>query len=109
MEGELKMPTLQILRNGQIALPAEFRRDLGLKKGDIMNAEIQAGRIILTPVALIEKTEAEKRAEAKEKFFETVDKLRERTEYVPLEEIQSTIGEAIAAARQAELSTKGQF
>ena len=98
------MPILQILRNWQITLPAEFRRDLGLKKGDIMKAEIQAGQIILTPVSL---TEAEKRALAKKKFFETVDKLREQTKDVPLEEIQAVVDEAIAAAKQEELSAKG--
>ena len=98
------MPILQILRNWQITLPAEFRRDLGLKKGEIMKAEIQAGQIILTPVSL---TEAEKRALAKKKFFETVDKLREQTKDVPLEEIQAVVDEAIAAAKQEELSAKG--
>ena len=69
-----------------------------------MKAEIQAGQIILTPVSL---TEAEKRALAKKKFFETVDKLREQTKDVPLEEIQAVVDEAIAAAKQEELSAKG--
>ena len=95
------MPTLQILRNGQISLPAKFRRELGLKKGDIISAEIQDGQIILTPIA-IKENKSKKRAEAKEKFFEMVDELRERTKDVPLEEIQSAIDEATVAARQEE-------
>ena len=67
-----------------------------------MNAEIQAGRLILTPVPLAEKMEAEKRAFAKEKFFETVDELRERTKDAPLEDIQAVIDEAVNVVKQEE-------
>lgn len=86
------MPTFRILKNGQIFLPAEFRKDLGLKKGDIVDAEIQDGKIIITPVTLIEKS-----TQAKEKFFKKVDELRERIKDVPLEEIKAAIVEAVTA------------
>ncbi len=100
------MPILQILRNGQITLPAKFCGELGLKKGDIISAEIQAGRIILTPVALIEDRKAKKRALAKEKFFEMVNELRERTKDVPFSEIQAAIDEAAVAAKVVSASRR---
>ena len=103
------MSTLRILQNGQINLPAEFRRDLGLKKGDIIDAEIQDGRIILTPVTLVEKKETEKHMEDKEKFFETVDELRKPTKDVPLRKTQVTIDKAVAAAKQAKKDKLKRF
>lgn len=92
------MPTVQVLRNGQITLPSSFRKELGLQKGDIISAEIQNGQIVLTPVFII------KRASAKEKFFSKVDELRERTKDIPEEEIQAAISEAIDSVREKESS-----
>lgn len=43
------MPTFQIRQNGQINLPVKFCKGLELKNGDIIDAEIQNGQIILTP------------------------------------------------------------
>lgn len=98
------MPTVQVLRNGQITLPSSFRKELGLQKGDIISAEIQNGQIVLTPVFIIKKNEKEKRASAKEKFFEKVDELRERTKDIPEEEIEAAISEAIDSVRKKERS-----
>lgn len=100
------MPTLQILQNGQINLPVKFRRDLDLKAGDTIEAEIQDGQIILTPVTFREKSETEERMEAKKRFFEKVDEIRGRTKDVPLQEIQAAIDEAVAVAKQEELNAK---
>ena len=96
------MPTVQLRQNGQLALPADFCKALRLKPGDIFNAELVDNKIILTPQIPIEKSETE-RIEAKKQFFEIVDKVRKRTEDIPLEEIQAAIDEAVAAAKKHEL------
>jgi AbrB family looped-hinge helix DNA binding protein len=34
---------------GQVVLPGPIRRQLGLQPGDLLKAEVQAGRVMLTP------------------------------------------------------------
>lgn len=36
-----------------MTLPAEVRRDLGLEPGDALAVEIEDGRIVLEPIALV--------------------------------------------------------
>jgi AbrB family looped-hinge helix DNA binding protein len=40
----------KVSTNGQIALPGPIRRRLGIRAGDPLDAEIEAGSIILAPV-----------------------------------------------------------
>jgi AbrB family looped-hinge helix DNA binding protein len=35
---------------GQVVLPGPIRRQLGLQPGDSLDAKVQAGRVILTPL-----------------------------------------------------------
>ena len=39
----------KVSTKGQIVLPAPLRRRLGIRAGDPLDAEIEAGRIVLTP------------------------------------------------------------
>jgi AbrB family looped-hinge helix DNA binding protein len=34
---------------GQVVLPGPIRRELGLQPGDLLDAKVQAGRVMLTP------------------------------------------------------------
>ncbi|HHT9113426.1 MAG: AbrB/MazE/SpoVT family DNA-binding domain-containing protein [Planctomycetes bacterium] len=49
------MPVIKVIRNGQITLPKEFREALGIDEGQILEAEIEESRIILKPVAFVER------------------------------------------------------
>lgn len=50
---------LQIRSNGQVTLPANIRRQANLREGDSLKLEIdENGSIRLTPVAVIERTQA---------------------------------------------------
>jgi AbrB family looped-hinge helix DNA binding protein len=40
----------RVSTKGQIVLPGPIRRRLGIRAGDPLNAEIEAGSIILTPL-----------------------------------------------------------
>ncbi len=52
------MQTVQILRNGQITLPAKIRRLLSLKHGDYLEPEIKNKFIVLKPKKLIDSDQA---------------------------------------------------
>ena len=53
--GELIMPIVKVVRNGQITLPKEFRDALSIDEGQILEAEIKDSRIILKPLAFVER------------------------------------------------------
>ncbi len=86
-KGELKMPVIKVIRNGQITLPKEFREALSIDEGQILEAELEESRIILKPVAFVERgpalsSKGKKVAEALEaykkgaaKAFDNVDDL----------------------------------
>lgn len=49
---------LQIRQNFQITLPAEIRKKLHLKVGDLLETEIKAGRILIKPKKTIDAEQA---------------------------------------------------
>lgn len=40
---------IKVLQKGKITLPAEIRRRLGIKEGDILTLEVMGGRVVLLP------------------------------------------------------------
>ena len=50
------MPVIKVIRNGQITLPKEFRDALGVKEGDILEAEMKENQMVLKPKILVDKT-----------------------------------------------------
>ena len=46
---------IKVVRNGQITLPKEFRDALSIDEGQILEAEIKNSRIILKPLAFVER------------------------------------------------------
>jgi AbrB family looped-hinge helix DNA binding protein len=52
------MRSLRILRNGNVTLPAAWRKALGLADGDYVNAEMEAGRIVLRPAKVVDAEDA---------------------------------------------------
>ncbi len=49
------MPVVKIIKSGQITLPKEFRKALGMKEGDILEAKMEDDRVILKPKTHIDK------------------------------------------------------
>ena len=49
------MPLVKVVRNGQITLPKEFRDALSIDEGQILEAEMKNSRIILKPLAFVER------------------------------------------------------
>lgn len=49
------MSVIKVLRNGQITLPKELRDVLGVKEGDMLEAEMKENQVVLKPKILIDK------------------------------------------------------
>ncbi len=66
------MPVIKVIRNGQITLPKEFREALGIDEGQILEAELEDSRIILKPLAFVERGPALS-SEGKKKIKEALE------------------------------------
>lgn len=49
---------LQIRRNFQVTLPSSLRKGLGVDVGDILEAEVKDGKIILSPKKVVDADQA---------------------------------------------------
>jgi len=82
------MPLVKILRHGQITLPKEIRKILGVEEGDLLEVGLENARVFPQPKVLVDKEtmlseagkikikEALKALEKKEiKEFDNIDDL----------------------------------
>ena len=49
------MPLVKILRHGQITLPKEIRKILGVEEGDLLELGLENARVFLQPKILVDK------------------------------------------------------
>ena len=49
------MPVVKILRHGQITLPKEIRKILGVEEGDLLELGLEDAKIFLKPKVLMDK------------------------------------------------------
>lgn len=88
---------VQILRNGQITLPIEIRRFLKLERGGFLNIKLKNNQVLLTPQTITDEAVV-----AKDRFFTTINKIREKNKDIPLEEIEKAVNEAVLAIRSGK-------
>jgi AbrB family looped-hinge helix DNA binding protein len=55
------MALIKLLRDGLLTLPAATRRELRLKEGDYLEAEVVNGEVRLKPVTVVDRNQAWKR------------------------------------------------
>ena len=70
------MSVIKVLRHGQITLPKELREVLGVKEGDILEAEMKENQVVLKPKTLIDKipeSESELSEQGKTKIREALE------------------------------------
>jgi antitoxin MazE len=58
------MALVRMLRGGQITLPAEARKALKLSEGDYLDLEVQGGTLLLKPVTVVDRAEADRQLDA---------------------------------------------
>jgi AbrB family looped-hinge helix DNA binding protein len=56
---EQHMPYVKLKTKGQVTIPAEFRRDLNLKEGDLLEALVERGGILLKPKTVLDRYDEE--------------------------------------------------
>src|SRR5437773_7981394 len=53
-----KMPTLvKIHRKGQMTLPSRLRSAIGVSEGDVVEATVKQGKIVLSPKLIIDRSQ----------------------------------------------------
>lgn len=94
-EGKVEgMPVVKIMENGQVTIPKKIRDELGLKKGDLLEAERKDSQIVITPKRLIDKEEAW------EEMRELLEKVHARNKGFTEEEVATDVLEAITEHRR---------
>lgn len=56
-------PTTRLTSAGQVTIPKRYREALQLKPGQLLNVEIEEGRVVFTPMALVRAGSSPSRAE----------------------------------------------
>ena len=92
--GDGIMPVVRVMAHGQVTIPKEIRDTLGLKKGDLAEAELRGDEIVITPKKLV-KQSAWARMEALLNEVHERNKDKEFTE----EEVASDAEQAVAEYR----------
>ncbi len=91
------MPIVKLKQKGQLTLPVEIRRELALDEGDVLEAQVKDGRIVLTPKELVDRR--------REAAFKRIDEIAERArarweaEGKTEEEMERLIEEEVEAVR----------
>ena len=93
------MPIVRILQHGQVTIPKKFREALGLKKGDLAEAELEGGRIVITPKKLV-------RDKALQELMVLLDKVHMKNKGFSEEEVTQDVLKAIAELREEEYATQ---
>jgi AbrB family looped-hinge helix DNA binding protein len=52
------MPLTKVTRNGQVTIPSELRRQVGIEEGDLIELQAVGDHLILVPKKLIDKSQA---------------------------------------------------
>ncbi len=102
------MALIKLKQKGQMTLPAEIRAVLALKEGDLLEANIENGRVFLSPKAVVDRD----RQAAVERFF---NRSREnaarveaqlKTEGKTWEDLDTEITEEVRAVRKERAERK---
>ncbi len=89
------MPLVKLKQKGQLTLPVEIRRELALDEGDVLEAQVKDGKILLTPKELVDR-----RREAAFKRIEAIAaRARWEAEGKTEEEMERLIEEEVEAVR----------
>ena len=89
------MPVMKITENGQVTIPKKIRDELGLKKGDLVEAEQKNGQILITP-----KKSAGGRAF--QKVLAVIDRVHKKNKGVSEDTVVKYATQAIAELREEE-------
>ena len=55
LTGEQTMPIVKVSRQFQVTIPVEVREQLGIERGDILEAAVQEDAVIFKPKVLLDR------------------------------------------------------
>lgn len=61
-KGRLFMPLIHVKKNYQITIPHQLRSVLKIREGDLIEAEIEGGSIVLKPKSVMDSAETKRQA-----------------------------------------------
>src|SRR3954463_16236691 len=96
------MALVRMLRGGQITLPAEARKALKLSEGDYLDLEVQGSTLLLKPVTVIDRAEADRQLNAILSRVEYVGPEAEPSE----DEVMDMVVEEIRAVRDKHAKSR---
>jgi AbrB family looped-hinge helix DNA binding protein len=102
LRGE-NMSLVKLKGKGQMTLPVEIREQLSINEGDLLEARIEKGNIVLTPKTVVDRAAAFARLEAIAAKAEQSWRAEGKTD----EEMEQLINETVEEVR-AERYAKGQ-
>ncbi len=88
------MPLVKVKEKFQVTIPASIRQQLGLKVGDVLEAEVEDDKIVLKPKIVLDRSEALK------KLFSVLEKNRKDLSEISEDEVVQDALEAIEEARR---------
>jgi AbrB family looped-hinge helix DNA binding protein len=97
------MAVVKIMAHGQITIPKKIRDTLGIKKGDLAEAELRGEEIVITPKQLVNKREA---AWEEMKTLLSLVHQQNRDQEFTEEEIAAEVLEAVAEHRREKRARK---
>lgn len=89
------MPMVRLLDHGQVTIPKRFREALGLKKGDVAEAELDGERIVITPKKLI-------RQKAWQRLSALLDEVHQQNKGVSEKQVSRDVLKAVVELRDEE-------
>lgn len=87
------MAIAKILEHGQITIPKPIRENLGLKKGDVVDARIEGDCVVITPRKLVT-------SENWEKLLQVMNSVHEQNSGISEEEVYQDVQRAVEELRQ---------
>jgi len=85
------------LRSGQITIPVEFRKKLGINEESLLQLTLMDGELRLRPVHL---TESKESSDWLKQLYERFTPVREEAKDISEEEIDLAIEQAVKAVRE---------
>ena len=95
------MPIVRIMQHGQITIPKKFRKLLSLEKGDLVEAEVEGAKIVITPKRLVND-------KALKELLAVMDSVHQKNRRVSEEEAMQDVLEAVSELREEEYAKQNK-
>ena len=85
---------VSINSRGTLTLPSNIRKELNIKDGDYFQIDINAGKIVITPVVIVPKNQLSEKGKKKEKEASESIKAKKLKTFVTAEALIEELNEA---------------